>query len=318
MVVGEAERSGGFVVEMIEMVSGLNRSVSSHFGRRGLSFSGSRVGSHYKAWMSRYFQVLVLSCSLISFVLAIACGYLYAYPSLNLIIHDSESLETAEPVDEKCDLFDGHWVPDSSYPLYNASECPFAERGFNCLANGRKDRDYLKWRWKPKNCELPKFDVQRILKWLRGKRVVFVGDSMSRTQWESMICMLMTGVEDKRGVYEINGNKITKQIRFLGVYFTSYNFTVEFFRSVFLVQQGWASRHGPKRVKSTIKLDKLDDISKEWSDSDILIFNSGHWWSPGKLFDAQGLLFPSRWGSQAWHANHNCFQNSIKHLGILG
>ncbi|KAK9162659.1 hypothetical protein Syun_003561 [Stephania yunnanensis] len=158
--------------------------------------------------------------------------------------------------------------------------------GFNCLANGRKDHDYLKWRWKPKNCELPKFDVLRILKWLRGKRVVFVGDSMSRTQWESMICMLMTGVEDKRGVYEINGNKITKQIKFLSVYFTSYNFTVEFFRSVFLVQQGWASRHGPKRVKSTLKLDKLDDISKEWSDSDILIFNSGHWWSPGKLFDA--------------------------------
>ncbi|XP_052883533.1 protein trichome berefringence-like 7 [Gossypium arboreum] len=48
---------------------------------------------------------------------------------------------------------------------------------------------------------------------------------------------------------------------------------------------GSAPRHAPKRVKSTVKLDKLDDMSKEWIDSDFLIFNSGHWWTPTKLFD---------------------------------
>uniref|UniRef100_A0A3Q7FIB8 Trichome birefringence-like C-terminal domain-containing protein n=1 Tax=Solanum lycopersicum TaxID=4081 RepID=A0A3Q7FIB8_SOLLC len=31
-------------------------------------------------------------------------------------------------------------------------------------------------------------------------------------------------------------------------------------------------------------LDKMDDIRKEWIQSDILIFNSGHWWTPMKLF----------------------------------
>ena len=185
---------------------------------------------------------------------------------------------------DRCDLFNGSWVLDDSYPLYNSSECPFAEQGFNCLANGRTDRYYQNWRWKPLHCDLPPFDVRGVLEWLRGKRVVFVGDSMSRTQWESMICMLMAGVEDKKTVYEVNGNKITKQIRFLGVRFSSFNFTVEFFRSVFLVQQGRPPRHAPKRVQSALKLDLMDDINRRWIDSDVLVFNSGQWWTPGKLF----------------------------------
>lgn len=103
--------------------------------------------------------------------------------------------------------------------------------------------------------------MRSTLEKLRSKRVVFVGDSMSRTQWESLICLLMTGVEDKKSVSEVNGNKITKRIRFLGVRFSSFNFTIEFFRSVFLVEQGSMPRHAPKRVKSTLKLDKLDILA---------------------------------------------------------
>ncbi|KAI7740145.1 hypothetical protein M8C21_018273 [Ambrosia artemisiifolia] len=184
-----------------------------------------------------------------------------------------------------CDLYDGSWVLDERYPLYNASQCPFAENSFNCLANGRKDNGYLKWRWKPNNCEISRFDVGVVLEKLRGKRVVFVGDSLSRTQWESMICLLMNGVEDKTSVYEVNGNKISKKIRYLGVRFSLFNFTVEFYRSVFLVQIGSVPRHSPKRVRSTIKLDELDKISSKWIDSDVLVFNTGHWWNRAKLFE---------------------------------
>ncbi|GMI78597.1 MINICHROMOSOME MAINTENANCE 2 [Hibiscus trionum] len=57
------------------------------------------------------------------------------------------------------------------------------------------------------------FFVHNVLEMLRDERIVFVGDSMSRTQWESLICLLMTGVEDNKSVYEVNGNKITKRIR---------------------------------------------------------------------------------------------------------
>ncbi|KAK2390540.1 protein trichome berefringence [Trifolium repens] len=163
----------------------------------------------------------------------------------------------------------------------------FEKRGVT--ANGRKDRGYTKWRWKPNNCDIPRFDARRILEQLRGKRMVFVGDSLSRTQWESLICMLMTGVENKKSVYEIKGNKITKQIRFLGVRFSSFDVRIDFYRSVFLVKPGPVPKFAPKRVKITLRLGKIDDISHEWIDSDVLIFNSGHWWTRTKLFDGNSI-----------------------------
>uniref|UniRef100_A0A803KX43 Trichome birefringence-like N-terminal domain-containing protein n=1 Tax=Chenopodium quinoa TaxID=63459 RepID=A0A803KX43_CHEQI len=222
---------------------------------------------------------LFITGPLITFYLCLSFGYFNIFPDLGLVFHKYGASSS------NCDVFDGSWVSDYNYPLYNSSECPFVEQGFNCLGNGRKNKKYLRWRWKPKDCDIPAFNASNILERLRGKRVVFVGDSMSRTQWESFICLLMTGVEDKKSVYEVKGRNITKTTRHLAVRFRSFNLSVEFYRSVFLVQPGIATKHSPKRVKSTLKLDKMDAISKEWVNSDAIIFNSGHWWIPSKLYE---------------------------------
>ncbi|XP_077249805.1 TRICHOME BIREFRINGENCE-LIKE 7 [Tasmannia lanceolata] len=278
---------GFYPTFLIEMVSSFNRSSSAYFTRRSVSFNSPspRVLAHRNNWVSLSFKVAIVIWVFITIFLAVGWGYMSVFPNFGKAFSHRYGIPEFIGSNGSCDFSNGRWVKDDTYPLYNSSECPFAERGFNCLANGRTNNDYLKWRWKPQHCDIPRFDVHNILERLRGKRVVFVGDSMSRTQWESLICWLMTGVEDKSTVYEINGNKITKQIRFLGTQFSSYNFTIEFFRSVFIVQQGRPPRHGPKRVLSTLKLDVLDDINKKWIDSDILIFNSGQWWNKGKLFD---------------------------------
>jgi hypothetical protein len=58
-----------------------------------------------------------------------------------------------------CDLFRGRWVADKSYPLYDASTCPFVPDVFDCRRNGRPDDAYLKFRWSPANCRLPRWII---------------------------------------------------------------------------------------------------------------------------------------------------------------
>lgn len=255
--------------------------------KRVFTFGHQQIRCHHKFSILSSFNGVVAIGSSLSFLLAITLAYLLVLPKFQsqTQIHRTYEVPQSSGSLNECNLFGGGWIHDENYPIYNASGCPFAERGFDCLSNGRKDQGFMKWRWKPKHCDIPQFNVQQTLEYLRGKRVVFVGDSLSRTQWESFICMLMTGVEDKKSVYEVNGKEITKQIRFLSVRFSSYNFRVDFYRSVFLVQPGPVPKRAPKRVKTTIKLDKLDAISNEWIDSDVLVFNSGHWWNPTKLFE---------------------------------
>lgn len=56
-----------------------------------------------------------------------------------------------------CDLFDGEWVRDDSYPLYKPGSCSLIDEQFNCILNGRPDKDYQKMKWKPKGCSLPRY-----------------------------------------------------------------------------------------------------------------------------------------------------------------
>ncbi|KAM7505564.1 hypothetical protein LguiB_004468 [Lonicera macranthoides] len=56
-----------------------------------------------------------------------------------------------------CDLFDGEWVRDDSYPLYKPGSCSLIDEQFNCFLNGRPDKGYQQYKWKPKSCTLPRY-----------------------------------------------------------------------------------------------------------------------------------------------------------------
>ena len=64
--------------------------------------------------------------------------------------------EFLEEVGDGCNVFDGDWVWDESYPLYQSQNCSLLDVGFRCSENGRPDSFYTKWRWQPKHCNLPR------------------------------------------------------------------------------------------------------------------------------------------------------------------
>ncbi|KAB2012587.1 hypothetical protein ES319_D09G100600v1 [Gossypium barbadense] len=197
-----------------------------------------------------------------------------------------------------CALFVGTWVRDDSYPLYQYSNCPIIDAEFNCQLYGRPDSDYLKYRWQPLNCVLPRFDGLVFLSKMRGKNVMFVGDSLGRNQWESLICMISASTP-KMQTQIIRGDPLST-FRFL-----EYGLSISFYRAPYLVDidvvQG-------TRI---LKLEGIDENGNAWRMADVLVFNTGHWWThKGSL---QG---PIEWGTGATATvTKNCYGETAPMTG---
>lgn len=85
--------------------------------------------------------------------LIVATLYLRGNSSIRLV-EDHSMLKNSL---KQCDLFFGKWVFDNkSYPLYKEQKCTFMKDDFACQKYGRKDSNYMHWRWKPHNCDLPR------------------------------------------------------------------------------------------------------------------------------------------------------------------
>ncbi|CAN6279838.1 unnamed protein product [Urochloa humidicola] len=181
-----------------------------------------------------------------------------------------------------CDMFYGNWVRDDSYPLYPAGSCPHIDESFNCHLNGRPDKAYQRLRWQPSACRIPRLNPADMLERLRGKRLVFVGDSLNRNMWESLICILRNSVKDKSRVFEVSGRRQFKAEGSYSFLFQDYNCTVEFFRSPFLVQEWEMPIRNGKSTRETLRLDIIDRAFPRYKNADIIIFNTGHWWTHEK------------------------------------
>ncbi|KAL8512576.1 hypothetical protein ACS0TY_018897 [Phlomoides rotata] len=128
-----------------------------------------------------------------------------------------------------CDIFNGNWVLDHSYPYYESSQCPFIEGQFDCRKNGRPDHDFTKYKWMPAGgCKLPRFNGVDFLRKLEGKRLMFVGDSLSLNQWQSLTCLVHAALP--KAIYTSNTRQGLSNFTF-----PDYNVSIMFYRNAFLV-----------------------------------------------------------------------------------
>ncbi|KAK6275658.1 hypothetical protein POUND7_005367 [Theobroma cacao] len=199
-------------------------------------------------------------------------------------------------VDSGCDLYHGNWFYDPQGPLYTNNSCPVLTQMQNCQGNGRPDKEYENWRWKPSKCDLPRFDAKKFLELMRGKTLAFIGDSVARNQMESMLCLLWQAkqwcVQEWVEVPKNRGNRKMQRWHFRST-------------SVMIVRiwSSWLVHHSSEKFDfapegvSKLHLDAPDNSFMEFIPNfDVIVISSGHWFAKQSVYILKNEIV----GGQLW------------------
>ncbi|XAR52962.1 hypothetical protein NMG60_11021316 [Bertholletia excelsa] len=187
-----------------------------------------------------------------------------------------------------CDYSNGKWIYDPTVtPSRYDHMCKEIFKGWNCIASNKSNAlEIVKWRWKPRDCDLPQLDPHGFFQRYRDTSIGFVGDSLNRNMFVSLFCTL------KKVSGEVKKWRPAGADR--GFTFLQYNITVAYHRANLLVRYGrWsASTNGgvleSLGYKEGYRVD-VDVPEGTWAKAltfhDILVFNTGHWWWAPSKFD---------------------------------
>ncbi|KAJ6671974.1 PROTEIN YLS7 [Salix viminalis] len=186
-----------------------------------------------------------------------------------------------------CDLYRGSWFYDSLGPLYTNNTCPVLTQMQNCQGNGRPDKEYENWRWKPSQCNLPRFDAKKFLELMRGKTIAFIGDSVARNQMESMLCLLWQVEAPKN-----RGNKKMQRYFFR----STSTMVVRIWSSWLVHQTSEPIDFAPEGVVK-LHLDAPDEHFMEFIPNfDVIVLSSGHWFAKQSVYVLNNEIV----GGQLW------------------
>ncbi|XP_068667560.1 protein trichome birefringence-like 33 [Aristolochia californica] len=174
-----------------------------------------------------------------------------------------------------CDVFYGKWVRDElSRPIYEESECPYMIPQLTCQKFGRPDKAYQYWRWQPHGCSLPRFDATSMWEMLRGKRMMFVGDSLNHGQFISMVCLLHSVIPEDAKSMHSNGSLTIFRAE-------NYNATIEFYWAPFLLQSNSDDAVIHRIKDRVVRAGSIKHHARNWKGVDILVFDTYLWWMTG-------------------------------------
>jgi hypothetical protein len=188
--------------------------------------------------------------------------------------------EPAVSVMRHCDIFRGEWVPDTAAPAYSHKTCGMIQEHQNCLKYGRPDLGFLKWRWRPSGCELPRFDPAQFLRFARHRSLAFVGDSLARNHMQSLLCLLAQVASPK----DVSPDPSDQQNKVY--HYRAYNFTVAMFWSPFLVRAREPEHDDPAHTAHYSLY--LDEPDERWVSQvprfDYVLVSAANWFSRPSLF----------------------------------
>ncbi|PNT76072.1 protein trichome birefringence-like 19 [Brachypodium distachyon] len=215
-----------------------------------------------------------------------------------------------------CNIFKGKWVPDTDAPpRYTNETCPVLHGHYDCMKYGKPDLGFIRWRWRPEECELPRFDASRFLGAMRGKSVAFIGDSLARNQMQSLVCLLARA---ERPVPWANGSYIYRYER--------HGFSVHDFWSPFLVSAVETDPDGAGlggRSGAGLWSLYLDEPDPGWAAHaggfDYLVISAGSWfhrpsvfYERGRLVGCNGCLAPDVADLSLRHSLRLAFRSALR------
>ncbi|XP_020588252.1 protein trichome birefringence-like 35 [Phalaenopsis equestris] len=119
-----------------------------------------------------------------------------------------------------------------------------------------------------------KWNGSDMLEKLRDKRLMFVGDSLNRGQWISMVCLLQSMLP--------SGKKSMSPNAPLTIFTAEeYNATVEFYWAPLIVESNSDDPVNHRLDYRIIRPNSLFKHASQWKNADILVFNSYLWWRSG-------------------------------------
>ncbi|KAL7196026.1 hypothetical protein ACSBR1_036116 [Camellia fascicularis] len=198
---------------------------------------------------------------------------------------------------QACSYAKGKWVTDDSRPLYSGFGCKqWLSSMWSCRLTQRQDFQYEKLRWQPKDCKMEDFTGSKFLSRMKDKTLAFVGDSLGRQQFQSVMCMV-TGGEQRTDVLNVGEEyglvKGRGAIRPGGwaYRFPNTNTTVLYYWSASLcdlVPLDITNRS----TDVAMHLDRPPAFLRHYLHKfDVLVLNTGHHWNRGKLNANRWIMY---------------------------